>query len=515
MTYKVIGKAIIACMLCCFPAFSQQKAKQLDSLFTRLNKENNFNGNILVAENGRTVYKQSFGFADVKQKSLNTATSTFQTASISKVFTATAVLQLRDKGKLQLDDAFATYFPGFPYANITLRHLLSHTSGLPNYELLITSAQAYPDTVLTNKSIIPALTSWNQPLYFQPGEQWRYCNTNYGLLALLVEKLSQMPFAQYLRKYIFLPADMTHTYVLMPSNAKADKNRVSNHFWPTMYATEAENVDSIRLKDPVGMEMLRFTNYHLSGAMGETNVISTTEDLLKFDQALYSGSILRQKTMEEAFTPVRLNNGQIYEGPIEVDWGGKVSYGLGWVVREDPERGKIVGHDGFNGGIATIFYRNITKKQTIPAFDNTVGYDFREKIAAAVDILNNKKPVPVSEKKALARFYGKKLLNRGPEEALIYFNELRADTVHYWWNEQELNRLGYAFMHNDYDTEALETFRINILLHPESSNVYDSYAEVLLKTGRKEEAILMYKKSLALNPNNEGGKQALKQLLGK
>jgi CubicO group peptidase (beta-lactamase class C family) len=394
-----------------------------------------------------------------------------------------------------------------------VKHLLTHTSGLPGYELWEPITHAHPDTVITIQSIIPALKAWKQPLYFEPGEQWRYCNTNYNLLALLVEQVSNMPFEKYVQRYIFLPAQMKYTYVITLSKPGVDKNLVSDHFWATMYSTKVENIDSIQLNDPVRMQMLWFENYNLGRLTGDGNVMSTTEDLLKFDQALYAGKLLSKKTMEEAFTPIKLSNGQTHYEENQVDWGGKISYGLGWVVREDPERGKIVGHDGFNGGIATMFYRNIHEKQTIIMFDNTVGYDFREKVAATVAILTHKKPVPVSEKKALARYYGEKLLEKGSAAALVYFNELRADTAHFWWNERELNRLGYDFMHNGYNQQALEVFKLNIVLHPDSFNVYDSYGELLMKTGKKEEAIVLYKKSLSLNPDNEGGKQALKQLL--
>jgi CubicO group peptidase (beta-lactamase class C family) len=513
MMYKIMLVALLASLTNYCPALSQNKTASLDSLFTRLYKQGNFNGNVLVAEQGKTVYKKSFGYADVKRKTPNTEASTFQTASISKVFTATAVLQLKDKGKLQLSDPLVKYLPDFPFANITIKHLLTHTSGLPNDELFEPIANAYPDTLITNQTIIPALRSWSQPLYFQPGEKWRYSNTNYGLLVVLVEQLGNLSFEKYAQQYIFSPAQMTHTYVLTPATAKTDKNKVSNHFWPAMYSTQVENIDSIKLKDTVRMKMLRFLHYNLHLITGPGNVISTTGDLLKFDQALYSGKLLSAKSMEEAFTPVKLNTGETYYGEAEAAWGGKISYGLGWVVRQDPERGKIVGHDGFAGGIATIFYRNLTKKQTVIAFDNTVGYDFDKKVAAATAILDKKQPVPVSEQKILARLYGEKLLTEGPEAALIYFNERRSDTTHYWYNEQELNRLGYAFLHNGYEQEAVETFRLNIILYPTSFNVYDSYGETLMKTGKKEEAILMYKKSLALNPDNRGGKEALQQLL--
>jgi CubicO group peptidase (beta-lactamase class C family) len=119
MIFKIILTAIMAFLTLPFQAFAQNKAISVDSLFTKLNKEGNFNGNVLVAQHGKIIYKKSFGYADVKHKTLNTDNSTFQTASISKVFTATAILQLRDKGKLQLSDPLTKYFPHFPFGSIT------------------------------------------------------------------------------------------------------------------------------------------------------------------------------------------------------------------------------------------------------------------------------------------------------------------------------------------------------------------------------------------------------------
>ncbi|MES2731481.1 MAG: serine hydrolase domain-containing protein [Bacteroidota bacterium] len=494
---------------------AQTKDASLDSLFTRLHREGNWNGNVLIAQNGKILYRKSFGYADFAKKTPNTDASRFQTASTSKVFTSTAVLQLVEQGKVKLNEPFVRYFPEFPFPGITLRHLLSHTSGLPDLELYEPMVRKYPDTLVTNAVTIAALRDWKKPLHFKPGEQWEYCNVNYHLLALLVEKVSKMPFGAYLKQYIFRPAGMMQTYLKEPLHPMADKSLVTNHLLPTMYHTVPVNAETVQLKDLVMQWKFRFEQYSIMGPVGSANVITTTEDLLKFDQALYTSKLLSQPTLALAFTPTQLNNGETYYGEMEIDYGGKTSYGLGWVVRQDAKRGTIVGHDGYTGSMATTFYRNLTQKQTVIMFDNTVGSHYREKVASAINILNGELPLPIPIKKSAVRLFGEALLQKGPEKALVCLNTWRSDTTRYYFTEREMNVLGYEFLFNGYSAQSLETFKINTLLFPTSFNVYDSYGDAFAQIGRKEEAILMFQRAIALNPESEGSKQSLKKLLEK
>jgi CubicO group peptidase (beta-lactamase class C family) len=379
------------------------------------------------------------------------------------------------------------------------------------YEPLV---RKHPGLLITNAVTLPALRDWKKPLYFEPGSQWKYCNTNYSLLALLVEKVSRLSFAAYLQRYVFRPAGMQDTYVQEPGRRTADPRLVTTHLLPTLYHAVPVNAEKIELKDTVMQWRHSFEQRSLRGTVGDHNVMSTTEDLLRFDQALYTNKLLSQKTLALAFTPTRLNNGETYYGPEEVDYGGKTSYGLGWVVRHDPELGTIVGHDGYTGGIATTFYRNLTRRQTVVMFDNTVGVHYREKVASAINLLNGKPPLALTIKMSAARQYGEALLRQDAERALVYLNQMRSDTARYYFAEREMNRLGYEFLFNDYPDQALETFKINTLLFPASFNVYDSYGDAFARVGRREDAILMYRRAIALNPNSEGSRQALRKLLG-
>jgi tetratricopeptide (TPR) repeat protein len=198
------------------------------------------------------------------------------------------------------------------------------------------------------------------------------------------------------------------------------------------------------------------------------------------------------------------------------------NFGLGWEIEQDTSLGKVVYHSGAATGLSCILLRNISKHQTVIVFDNA-HYNAHEIASNALKVLNG---VQVSyPKKSIAKIYAKVLLSNGANAASDTLNILQKDTSHYFLSEDEMNSLGYDFMGgsnnpNPYHFpearkfyEAVETFKLNMELFPNSWNVYDSYGEALLTIGRKYEAIKMYKKSIELNPKNEGGKKVLERIL--
>ncbi len=476
---------------------------QLDSFSQSLYKYRQINGNILVAEKGTIIFKKSFGFANFESKTPDTDSTGFSLASTSKIFTSAAILQLRDKGKFKLDDPFIKYFPDFPYPNITIRNLLSHTSGLPDYQLYEEQISKNPGKIFTNKDVLPSIKMWNKPLNFKPGEKWVYSNTNFCLLALLVEKLSGLTFQQYLQKNIFGPSKMFDTYFSADAAHIADKRRAVNYEFPFMYSGKLQNADSVK-RD-------HWRTYNASGFVGQGNIITTAQDMLKFDGALYSGKILKPSTLEEAFTPTKLNNGENVDAGHAI---GQASYGLGWFILADSSAGKIVFHTGGQPGAVSIFLRNISKKQTVIMFDNTFNKSLFVNAANAMAILNNK---PFSfHKISLTQAYGSTLVEKGTDAAFCRLQELKADSAHYYLSEDDMNELGLRLLYeanfSNHQELSLEVLKLNTLLFPNSFNTYDSYGEALAEAGKKEEAIFMYKKSLMLNPGSEGGKRALKRL---
>lgn len=479
---------------------AQSVSTRLDSCFTELFNIHEFNGNVLVAENGTPVYQRSFGYSDVEHQVPNTPASSFQLASASKVFTSVAILQLKEKGKLKLDDPVSKYLPGFLFPNITIRHLLSHTSGLPDFQIFEALHREDTSKIFTNDDIIPALKKFNRPLMFEPGENWAYSNTGYGLLSSIIEKVSRLKYQDYLQKYICRPAGMTSTYVKTSLVTTNDSNFANGYDYQSYSPSRLQRVENFKRN--------KIPSIILAGITGPGNIVSTTKDLLSFDNALYNGKVLHETSLKEAFTPVTLKNGKT----PTLGWAnGKSYYGLGWMILCDDSFGKIVWHSGGAPGMVTVFMRNITRSQTVIVLDNVTHRGLHAQGVNAMYILN-KGPLS-KEKKSLAHEYTIALFEKGVDYAATRFNDLKADTANYFMNEGALNACGLDLLFDGYHAQALEVLKINTLLYPGSWNVYDSYGEALWFSGKREEAIAMYQKSIKMNPGNEGGKKALEDIL--
>jgi CubicO group peptidase (beta-lactamase class C family) len=493
---------------------AQETKHNLENYFEMLSHSKQHNGNILVAENGKTVAQFSSGYANIPLKQSCIADSRFNLASISKVITSTAVLQLRDKGKFKLDDPVVLYLKDFPFKEITIRHLLTHTSGLPDLELFEELVKSFPDTIVTNVNVIPELQKWKRGLYFKPGDEFRYCNTEYNLLAILIENRSNLKLDDYLNKNIFRPAKMHNTYLSMyPDFNKKDKLAVIAHakVHPG-YDSTYSAVDSI--------PRYKYLNYNNNGTLGQGNVMATTTDLLLFDQAFFKGKLIKPLSVKEALTPLTLNNGSHYyrDRMDTLDGEGKMTYGLGWEIFEQPLYGKSVGHGGYKIGLATFYWHNITKNQAVIGFDNTAGSEFGRFLTSSIAIINGEKPMELRTSKSLVTLYGTALVKNGADYAASVLNANKGNKK-YYFSEWEMNELGYNLYYmsafKGHQELALETFKLATFLFPDSFNTYDSYAQLLMESHKNEEAIMMYKKSIELNPNNEEGKQKLEKLLKK
>jgi len=478
-------------------ANAQDTFKRLDSLFNGQFDAGQLNGNVLVADHGQVIYKKSFGYADIPNKVLNTDHSAFFLASVSKTITSTAILQLVQKNKIRLDKPFKKYFAQFPYPDITVRNLLSHTSGLPRdkEDIFDTVLKVQPQKKFSYHDIIPALQQYPKPLAFKPGDKFSYSNINYNLLALLVEKASGMPFDAYLKKYIFIPAGMTETYLSSPQLPQKI-NVTHRYLYPKHYYPHFKLADSI--PDVANI----YVNYTIF--WGEGNVISTTTDLLKFDQALYNNKLVNSKILDEAFKPTVLNSNQ------EVIAGGGVSYGLGWYILKIKAPEKIVLHNGFIQGLRSTFIRNLSNNQTVIILDNGQSGSNFITASNAISILDNTPQEKV--KISIADKYAKILFEKGADIAASRLVQMQADTAHYRSNAHEMDFIANELLSDLYIDKALEAYKINLLLNPTNPEMYNSYGKALDKAGKKQEAILIYKRSLALKQDNKDAKDALVKL---
>ncbi|MGZ3873337.1 MAG: serine hydrolase [Mucilaginibacter sp.] len=475
-------------------ARAQYAGKNMDSLFRATAAKGLLNGNVLVAQEGKIIYQQSFGLADFEQKKPHYPSTSFQLASLSKVFTAIAVLQQYERGKLKLDDAYSKYFPLFPYKDITIRGLLSHSSGLSDQDLegAFADFKRKNHREPNNQDLLQVIAAANVKMTLPPGQKWWYCNLGYELLANLVEKVSGISFEQYLEKNILQPAGMKDTYLKLPATP-ARTATANNYDYTSRYAPEKVKVN------------------YTEEAFGHSNLYSTTGDLFKLDQALYGNRLLKPATLAIAFTPDKWKDGSDNLVWANIGGMGQALDGLGWFIFKDQSMGKTVWHAGGMQGAVTIMLRNIGRKQTVILLDNAGSEGLYKTALNTLKLLNGQPLLPV--KKNLSKIYGRTMMKDGIDHAMALLLQLKADTASYNLSEDDMNNLGYAMLSGKELAQALETLKVNCLLYPESDNVYNSYGEALAKAGRKEDAIAMYRRSLAINPKNEDSQQALQALL--
>ena len=496
MRFKILYIVLLSCMT----AFSQRKQSAFDKYFSALAKDQQLNGNVFIARKGKIIYEKSFGYSNFANRIVNTSNTSFPIGSITKTFTSTAILQLQQKGKLNIKEPVATYLPDFPYPSLTIEKVMSHTSGIPNdafYNRMDSLTKIFPDTFFTNQDVIPLLTALkNSPAKIELDSKveypFAYSNLNYFILALIIEKRSGLSFGTYLKKNIFLPAGMLSTR-LSEFYRDVEKKQATEYEYAGLLAEHPENVDTVT---NYVKTIYPFYNFH-----GHGDIISTTHDLLKYDEALRSGILLEEPQLKLAVYP--------FVNDMHNFGVGVMAYGLGWMILKDKENGEVVMHHGGVLGCQSMLIRNITKHQTIVILDNTKRNTF-PKAMDALKILNGE--TVLIPKKSGAILYGKALLKEGIKSANLILEKLQKDKQHYSLEENELNTIGYEFFSLNKKAAALEVLKKNTELYPASWNVYDSYGEALLVNNQKEKAIKMYKKSIALNPENLNGKRVLEAI---
>lgn len=295
-----------------------------------------FNGAILIAKEGDIVYERYVGLKDPRQKNSGdsiTAETPFQIASTGKTMTAAAVLKLWEEGKLSLDDDVTKYFPGFPYPGVTVKTLLNHRSGLPNYLYYMEKGKWVRNQQASNTDVLNTLITWQPPKAANADKRFQYCNTNYVLLALIVEKVSGMSFPEYMRTVIFEPLGMNNSFVIGPN----EQTKYMLSFQPNN-----------------ALWSLDFSD----GPYGDKNIYSTPRDLLLWDRALNEEKVLKPQTLDSAYTPYSNEKPGIH------------NYGLGWRMLVYPTGKKIIYHNGHWHGFNSAFSRLPDEKATIIIISN-------------------------------------------------------------------------------------------------------------------------------------------------
>jgi len=315
--------------------------KKIDEVMKELHRTRGFNGNVLVAKKGKIVYENAIGWADYLHRDSLKLSSQFELASVTKTMTSTAILMLMERGKLTLNDDVKKFFPDFPYSGVTIRLLLTHRSGMMNYVYFIDdiyrSQHLNQRKGLTNAEAMKMIADYKPRPFNVPNKRFLYNNSNFMVLGAIIEKVSGLSYADFMKQNVFAPASMVHTHVY--SKAVYDKIPVDvvGHDRGQWRYSVAQNF--------------------LDGPVGDKGIYSTVGDLFLFDRALRAGRLLKQATLDSAYVP---RNPMVH---------GHFSYGYGWRTFTAPGQ-EVIYHTGWWHGFRHIYLRDMKNDITIVLLTN-------------------------------------------------------------------------------------------------------------------------------------------------
>ncbi|HRP90145.1 MAG TPA: serine hydrolase domain-containing protein [Edaphocola sp.] len=316
-----------------------------------------FNGSVLIGSNGKVIYKRFFGYANRPQKELLDDNTSTQLSSTSKPFTATAILWLHQNKYLDINLPVNAYLKNFPYSNITVKMLLDHRSGLRDYTKA-PFTRWLSKKPMYNNDLQNQLALLKPRLNYNPNTKFDYSNTNYALLARIIEEVSGMSYKQFLKELIFEPLGMNHTFVFDP----------------------ADNYENEKLAISYKADWSVFANNEQDGVYGDKGIYSTPEDLYLWDQSFYKNRILNKNNTQLAYTG---------NSP---EMRGNKNYGLGWRMYDTPDGQKMIFHNGWWHGNNSVFYRFVLENSTIIVLGNKYNKKIYDQGKAVYAILQSIAP---------------------------------------------------------------------------------------------------------------------------
>ena len=352
----------------------------IDTWLSELSLNNHFNGAILISVNGKIELMNTYGYSNLTRTKPLTVQSSFRLASVSKQFTAMAIMILKERGNLSYDDKVKSYLFNFPYEDVTIRHLLTHTSGIPDYESLVLKLKNKSSTkyfyrtgqskenivykgdpilyknqhdILTMEDVLNLVIRYSEKRKFLAGDKYQYSNTGYVLLAYIVEKISEQTFESFMDDNIFTPLKMNNSSVwnLNTSSGKLD-NRV-------------EGTNKNKLNDYTWMD----------GVAGDGAVFVSIEDFIKWDESLTNNTIISESTFNESITPFITNNSDTSH------------YGFGWAL---DEKDTSIDHAGSWVGAQAYIYKNPQNGLLFVLLDSSTNKYIRKIISAILELIKRK-----------------------------------------------------------------------------------------------------------------------------
>jgi CubicO group peptidase (beta-lactamase class C family) len=312
-----------------------KKIETIDEWFASLEQKGKFNGAVLISLDSIPVLMKGYGFTSPEKNKKIDEHSSFQLASVSKQFTAAAIMLLKHQQKLDFDDPVAKFIDNFPYQDVNIRHLLNQTSGIPDVYMELADKYQKEIKILTNQKVIDLLIQEKPKINSKPNENYSYSNTNYVILALLIEKISQKSHEAFMRSEIFEPLGMKNSRVW---NLISMDNTFDN-----------KTADMRRYRK--GFKKLEPT--FLDGVSGDGAVFTSIADMIIWDKFWYHNELMSPDVIKEAFLKPELNDGTTS------------SYGFGWIID-----GEAMWHNGSWLGANTYIWRNPKSKTCIVILDN-------------------------------------------------------------------------------------------------------------------------------------------------
>ena len=443
-----------------------------------------FSGAVLVEFRGKVVISEGYGYSNVEKKLKNSTRTVFDIGSVTKQFTAAAIMKLEMGGRLSTEDRLSKYFKNVPAgkSEITIHQLLRHSSGLVSnvggdYERI--AEAAFVDTVMKS------------PLKFRPGTAFSYSNIGYSLLGMIVEKVSGMPYESFLYRNLWHPAGMEQTGYRRPD------------FSDDLVATGYQNDDRVWGKPMEKQWDEDGPFWHLKGNGG---ILSTVEDMFRWNQALLTDCVLSEGAKAKLYRP------KLREGEDSASY-----YAYGWDVHRTPRGTTFYWHNGSNGIFFADFYRFIDEGTTVIVLTNkSNGFQGTgREVARMLFSPDYEAVVPIADNERNRSFTDHVIETAMQQGAEAATNERAKAKPGQHLLEGRVNEKGYELLQGGSAKQAVDVFRINVQAFPKSANTYDSLGEAYLMTGDTTLAIENYSKSLALDPENENAREVLKRLQGK
>jgi CubicO group peptidase (beta-lactamase class C family) len=477
-TTKILPLFFAISLFCVQRSIAQSKADKMNAVMTAYHKYNMFDGAVLVAENGKVIYKNAFGLANREWNIPNTTDTKFMIGSVSKPITALLMLLQVQKGLISLDKTISDYIPEYSKKNgsrITIRQLLSHTSGMPNYDII---PDFFPRISRQNFSREDYIKLYmDSALLFEPGTSFFYSSWGYFTLGYIMEKVTGKSYDALMKEDIF---------------DKIGMNSSGSYFHKQIVPKRATGYDY----DFNGYTSSDFRDQ--SNTMGTGDIYSTVEDLFKLHVALSDNTILNKELTQQMFAP-----------------GIKpAQYGFGWFNKQFKYGTDSVAsnfHLGMTEGFLSFIVRIPSTNSLIVMLCNSSPTDFFGICGNLAKVLYGK---PAVVKEPVHKAMESLIASKGVSKAVEQFQVMKKDTAHYYVDWISMDFLGNKLFDLKRYDDARILFESNAAEFPNKDLALFSLAKTYDKLGRKNEAAELYKKVLVLSPKYEEARNALKLLEG-